>query len=121
MAPTAPSSLPGSGSCSKSRSGSRCERAQPGTEALERVFDAAEVRSVTPLRWRPGPLPTSGSPMSGMAPLPCDNWGVDEILVMRCGLVPYEEARRAQKRLEAARLAGDLPDVLLLLEHPPVY
>src|SRR5262245_11875298 len=40
---------------------------------------------------------------------------------MRCGLVSYEEARRAQKRLEAGRLAGDLPDVLLLLEHPPVY
>ncbi|HEY6653027.1 MAG TPA: lipoyl(octanoyl) transferase LipB [Solirubrobacterales bacterium] len=46
---------------------------------------------------------------------------MDEVLVMRCGLVPYEEARQAQKRLEAARLAGDLPDVLLLLEHPPVY
>ena len=46
---------------------------------------------------------------------------MDELLVMRCGQVPYEEARRAQKRLEAARLAGDIPDVLLLLEHPPVY
>jgi lipoyl(octanoyl) transferase len=46
---------------------------------------------------------------------------MDEVLVLRCGLVPYEEARRAQKRIEAARLAGDLPDVLLLLEHPPVY
>src|SRR6476469_5085663 len=46
---------------------------------------------------------------------------MDEVLVLRCGVVPYEEARQAQKRLEAARLAGDLPDVLLLLEHPPVY
>ena len=35
--------------------------------------------------------------------------------------MPYEEAREAQKRLEAARQAGELPDVLLLLEHPPVY
>jgi lipoyl(octanoyl) transferase len=50
-----------------------------------------------------------------------DNLGMDEVLVTRCGLVPYEEARQAQKRIEAARLAGDLPDVLLLLEHPPVY
>src|SRR4051794_1760664 len=46
---------------------------------------------------------------------------MDEVMVRRCGLVPYEEARRAQKRIEAARLDGDLPDVLLLLEHPPVY
>jgi lipoyl(octanoyl) transferase len=46
---------------------------------------------------------------------------VDEVLVMRCGLVPYEEARRAQKRIEAARIAGEVGDVLLLLEHPPVY
>ena len=41
--------------------------------------------------------------------------------VVRPGVVPYEEARRAQKRLEAARLDGDIPDLLLLLEHPPVY
>ncbi len=45
----------------------------------------------------------------------------DEILVVRCGLVPYEEARTAQRRLEAARQEGSTPDVLLLLEHPPVY
>src|SRR5436190_2155205 len=36
-------------------------------------------------------------------------------------MVPYEEARLAQKRLEAARLERAIPDVLLLLEHPPVY
>ena len=37
-------------------------------------------------------------------------------------MVPYDDARQAQKRLEAARQAGAIPDVLLLLlEHPPVY
>jgi lipoyl(octanoyl) transferase len=41
--------------------------------------------------------------------------------VVRSGVVPYEEARLVQKRLEAARLEGDVPDLLLLLEHPPVY
>jgi lipoyl(octanoyl) transferase len=46
---------------------------------------------------------------------------MDEVLIARCGLVSYEDARAAQKRIEGARLAGDLPDVLLLLEHPPVY
>jgi lipoyl(octanoyl) transferase len=44
-----------------------------------------------------------------------------EILVVRCGIVPYEEARRAQLRLQRARQQGEVPDVLLLLEHPPVY
>jgi lipoyl(octanoyl) transferase len=44
-----------------------------------------------------------------------------EVWVVRAGQVPYEEARAAQKRLEAARQADDVPDLLLLLEHPPVY
>ncbi len=44
-----------------------------------------------------------------------------EVLVVRCGLVPYEEARAAQRWLRAARQEGAIPDVLLLLEHPPVY
>ena len=44
-----------------------------------------------------------------------------EILVVRCGLVPYEEALVAQRWLEGARQEGEVPDVLLLLEHPPVY
>ena len=45
----------------------------------------------------------------------------DEVWVVRCGQVPYAYAREAQKALEAARHAGDVPDLLLLLEHPPVY
>ena len=40
---------------------------------------------------------------------------------MRCGIVPYEEARVAQRWLEGARQEGEIPDVLLLLEHTPVY
>jgi lipoyl(octanoyl) transferase len=44
-----------------------------------------------------------------------------EILVVRCGTVPYEQAREAQKRLEGLRQRGEIADVLLLLEHPPVY
>ncbi len=45
----------------------------------------------------------------------------DGILVVRCGLVAYEEALVAQRWLEDARQEGEVPDVLLLLEHPPVY
>jgi lipoyl(octanoyl) transferase len=44
-----------------------------------------------------------------------------EILVVRCGLVPYAEALVAQRWLEDARQEDEVPDVLLLLEHPPVY
>jgi lipoyl(octanoyl) transferase len=46
---------------------------------------------------------------------------VDEVWTVRAGRVPYEEARATQKRLEEARQAGEIPDLLLLLEHPPVY
>jgi lipoyl(octanoyl) transferase len=35
--------------------------------------------------------------------------------------VPYEEARSLQREIERARQAEAIPDVLLLLEHPPVY
>jgi lipoyl(octanoyl) transferase len=37
------------------------------------------------------------------------------------GTIPYGEALALQKRLEAARQRDEIPDVLLLLEHPPVY
>jgi lipoyl(octanoyl) transferase len=44
-----------------------------------------------------------------------------ELLVVRCGLVPYDEAEVAQRWLRDARQEAAIPDVLLLLEHPPVY
>jgi lipoyl(octanoyl) transferase len=46
---------------------------------------------------------------------------VEEVLTVRPGLVPYLDARRLQKEIERARQAAEIPDVLLLLEHPPVY
>jgi lipoyl(octanoyl) transferase len=45
----------------------------------------------------------------------------DLLWCVTVGTVPYERAREAQKLLEAARHAGEVPDLLLLLEHPPVY
>jgi lipoate-protein ligase B len=44
-----------------------------------------------------------------------------ELWCVRLGLVPYGRAREAQRRLEAARQGNRVPDLLLLLEHPPVY
>jgi lipoyl(octanoyl) transferase len=44
-----------------------------------------------------------------------------ELLVARLGVVEYRAALALQHELRARRQADELPDVLLLLEHPPVY
>ncbi len=44
-----------------------------------------------------------------------------EIWVCHLGVVEYREALALQERLRAARQEDELPDVLLTLEHPPVY
>lgn len=41
------------------------------------------------------------------------------VQLIRAGQVPYDEALALQRRLVAARSAGQAPDTLLLLEHPP--
>jgi lipoyl(octanoyl) transferase len=42
-------------------------------------------------------------------------------LIRPAGLVPYEQAYWAMHQLAERRFAGDIPDTLILLEHPPVY
>jgi lipoyl(octanoyl) transferase len=44
-----------------------------------------------------------------------------EIWVCHLGVVEYGEALALQERLREARQEDELPDVLLTLEHPPVY
>jgi lipoate-protein ligase B len=44
-----------------------------------------------------------------------------EIWTVHLGMVPYAEALDLQHRVRAARQADAVPDVLLLLEHPPTY
>jgi lipoyl(octanoyl) transferase len=44
-----------------------------------------------------------------------------ELWVCNLGTVEYPEALELQERLRGARQRDELPDVLLLLEHPPVY
>jgi lipoyl(octanoyl) transferase len=46
---------------------------------------------------------------------------VTQLDIVRAGLVPYEEAWDRQRELHAQRVAGDIPDTVLLLEHPSVY
>jgi lipoate-protein ligase B len=44
-----------------------------------------------------------------------------ELWVTHLGAVPYAEAFELQRTLRDRRAAGELPDLLLVLEHPPVY
>ncbi len=46
---------------------------------------------------------------------------VAELWVAQLGTVPYREGVALQETLRARRQAGELPDLLLVLEHPPVY
>ncbi len=45
----------------------------------------------------------------------------NELWVCHLGTVPYSDGVSMQETIRAARLAGELPDTLLLLEHPPTY
>jgi lipoyl(octanoyl) transferase len=46
---------------------------------------------------------------------------VAELWVAQLGTVPYRDGIALQETLRARRQAGELPDLLLVLEHPPVY
>ena len=50
-------------------------------------------------------------------PIPPSN----ELWVCHLSSVPYSDGVAIQETLRERRLAGELPDLLLLLEHPPVY
>ena len=53
----------------------------------------------------------SGTPSISFAQL-CQAYYLD--------VVEYGEALRLQERLVKARIAGDIPDTILFLQHPPV-
>jgi lipoate-protein ligase B len=44
-----------------------------------------------------------------------------ELWVSQLGLLPYGDALKLQRSMRDRRAAGELPDLLLVLEHPPVY
>jgi lipoyl(octanoyl) transferase len=43
------------------------------------------------------------------------------ILFEKKGLIPYEDAWAYQREVHALRVADEIPDTCLLLEHPPVF
>jgi lipoyl(octanoyl) transferase len=54
-------------------------------------------------------------PMNQTEPSPPELW------VHHLGTIPYRQALDLQLRFRERLLLGELPDTLLLLEHPPVY
>jgi lipoate-protein ligase B len=57
----------------------------------------------------------------GTAARGADGAGRPELWVCHLGTVEYREALELQERVRAARQSGELPDVMLMLEHWPVY
>jgi lipoate-protein ligase B len=45
----------------------------------------------------------------------------EDLWVCHLGTIPYLDAVALQERVRARRQADEVPDTLLLLEHPPVY
>jgi lipoyl(octanoyl) transferase len=46
---------------------------------------------------------------------------MSELRVEHLGLIDYQQAWDRQRSQHAARVAGEAPDTVFLLEHPPVY
>jgi lipoyl(octanoyl) transferase len=46
---------------------------------------------------------------------------VSDLAFAHLGLIEYDAAWAEQRRLLAARVSGEAPDTVMLLEHPPVY
>ncbi len=46
---------------------------------------------------------------------------MSELRTIRAGLLDYEQAWQWQRQLHDQRVAGEIDDTALLLEHPPVY
>jgi lipoyl(octanoyl) transferase len=67
-------------------------------------------------------LQATESPQVRERPAPV---GTHELVFVHAGFgeraVPYEEAWALQRRTHERRVAGQIPDTVLLLEHPPVY
>ena len=46
---------------------------------------------------------------------------MNELRTIRAGLLDYQQAWQWQRQLHGQRVAGEIADTALLLEHPPVY
>lgn len=72
------------------------------------------------------PRPDSGFRTQGSGPPQSDSPLITHrsapvLAIHRLGRVAYQDAWELQNRLVRQRKAGEVPDTLLLLEHPPVF
>src|SRR5690349_17842135 len=67
-----------------------------------------------------GPVLTRISVLGTRGSLPSSE-AMDELWTVHLGVVEYREAYALQERVRAARLAGAIPDTVLMLQHFPVY
>ena len=67
----------------------------------------------------PGRRSATGCRRSRRRGAPAIMGSMPELWTVHLGVVPYREALDLQHRVRAARQADAVPDVLLLLEHPP--
>src|SRR5206468_1558092 len=51
----------------------------------------------------------------------CGSVSNGELRTIRTGLIDYQQAWQWQRQLHAQRVAGEIPDTVLLLEHPAVF
>jgi lipoyl(octanoyl) transferase len=63
----------------------------------------------------------AGVATRGTAAVPAYAGAVTDLRLVHAGLVDYQLAWDEQRRVHAQRVAGQAPDTVLLLEHPPVY
>ena len=46
---------------------------------------------------------------------------LDQIIIQDLGQRPYQEVWAYQKKIQSKRIAGEIEDTLLMVEHEPVY
>ncbi|MDP6401267.1 MAG: lipoyl(octanoyl) transferase LipB [Candidatus Marinimicrobia bacterium] len=46
---------------------------------------------------------------------------LDQIIIQDLGQLPYQEVWAYQKKIQSKRIAGEIEDTLLMVEHEPVY
>jgi lipoyl(octanoyl) transferase len=76
-------------------------------------------RNVPRVRTRPSD--TSGGIDVPAGTRRADETSATELTVVECGLVPYQRAWDHQREVHGQRVADQVPDTVLLLEHPPVF
>ena len=95
-------------------------RARRGARGAIPLEPAKEVGDLADLRGRSDGHP-AGRSQGRPAGQTAYHQGMADLLVCHLGRVPYEEGVELQERLRARVQAGELGEMLLLLEHEPVY